>query len=87
MACVNYIEDKEVPPPKNYKEIINFIPTFCKEFMEKIINDKKKSESLTGSRNKVVELCIIDIFDKEFEKDNHSFDIKRLEEIYKGVSQ
>ncbi len=87
MACVNYIEDKGVPPPKDYKEILSFMPILCREFMEKIINDKRKSESLTGNRNKDVESYVTSIFDKEFEKDNHSFDIERLEEIYKEVKK
>ena len=47
----NYIETENSPPPKNYKQVIEYLPSNIYDFFEKIVKDKKKSESLNGKRN------------------------------------
>lgn len=73
IACVNYIEEKDCPPPKNYKEVISYLPKEIFEFFEKIVNDKKKSESLKGKRNYEAEKYVVSFFDKNFERDVSKF--------------
>lgn len=73
IVCINYIEEKGLPPPKNYKNVISFLPENLIRFFEKIVEDKKKSESLEGKRNYEAEQYIVSFFDKQFERDNSRF--------------
>lgn len=72
-ACVCYIDKVCSPPPKNYKKVINYLPKDLFIFFEKIVNDKKKSESLDGKRNYEAEQYIVSFFDKTFERDISKF--------------
>lgn len=87
IACFLWIEKNKSAPPKNYKGVIKLLPKDIQSFFNKVINDKKKSESLEGNRNKDVERYIISFFDKEFEKDESSFDIDELNSIFKKCAQ
>ncbi len=87
IACVLWIEKNKSPPPKNYLGVIDLLPEEIQSFFNKIIEDKKESESLEGNRNKDVEKYIISFFDKEFEEDKDSFDIVELNSIFKKCAQ
>jgi len=81
IACINYIEDTRLPPPKNYKQVIFLLPNDLDRFFEKIVEDKKKSESLEGKRNYEAEQYIVSFFDKQFERDNSNF--TKLRDLFK----
>ncbi|MBI2057162.1 nucleotidyltransferase domain-containing protein [Candidatus Pacearchaeota archaeon] len=83
IACILWIEKNKTAPPKNYKEVIGLFPKEIRLFFEKIVKEKRKSESLTGKRNKEVEKYIVSFFDKRFEKDKDKFDINELNKIFK----
>ncbi len=51
IACISYIEKTGLPPPKNYKNVINYLPKDLFNFFVKIVKDKRESESLEGKRN------------------------------------
>jgi len=80
IACVNYIEDKGLPPPKNYKKVLEYLPDNLIKFFEKIVKDKIKSESLEGKRDYEAEQYIVKYFDRQFERDNSRF--TKLKEIF-----
>jgi hypothetical protein len=80
IACINYIEDSGLPPPKNYKKVIFLLPDNLNRFFEKIVEDKKKSEFLEGKRNYEAEQYIVSFFDKQFERDNSKF--TKLRELF-----
>lgn len=80
IACINYIEDTGLPPPKNYKNVVSFLPENLINFFEKIVEDKKKSESLEGKRNYEAEQYIINFFNKQFKRDNSRF--TKLRELF-----
>lgn len=83
VACVLWIEKYKSPPPKNYRGVIGLLPKNIKRFFEKVVADKKKSESLKGKRNKEVEDYMISFFDKNFDKDEDKFNINELNNIFK----
>lgn len=81
IACVNYIEKMMIPPPKDYKKIIKYLPKYSGDFMNKIVIDKKKSESLEGKRDYAIENFVVSYFDKLFkikEFDNRRYDIANI---------
>lgn len=82
VACVKFIEKNDCPPPKNYKGVIKYLPEKIQSFFEKIIKDKKKSESLTGARNLEVEKYICTYWKKEFKKDNSNFNLEELNKLF-----
>jgi len=73
IACINYIEETGLPPPKNYKNVIDYLPKGFFNFFERIIKEKEKSESLQGERNFEAEKYVVSFFDKQFERDNSKF--------------
>jgi len=83
VACINFIEEKGLPPPKNYKKVLEFLPDNLIKFFEKVVSDKKKSESLEGKRNYEAEQYIVSFFDKQFERDNSRF--TKLRELFNKV--
>ncbi len=85
IAYVKFIEEKRLPPPKHYKKIISYLPKEIKEFFEKIVEDKKESESLEGKRNKEVENYVISFWDKKIKKEKDKFDIEKLEIKFKEI--
>jgi hypothetical protein len=85
LACVLWIERHNSPPPKSYKKTISLLPKNIQKFFNKIIEDKKKSESLAGSRNQDAEKWILNILDRDFEKENDKFDIKEINLIFKRI--
>ena len=85
IACINFIKKEGLPPPKNYKDVINYLPEDIREFFEKIISDKRESESLEGCRNKVVEKYVISFWNEDFERDEDKFDVEKLESIFKKI--
>jgi len=80
IACISYIEKNGLPPPKNYKNVINYLPKDISNFFEKIVSEKKKSESLEGKRNYEAEEYVVSFFDKQFGRDISKF--KDLDLIY-----
>lgn len=83
IACINWIEEYKSPPPKHYKKVIKMLPDNISQFFERIVEDKKKSESLDGNRNKEVEEYIISFFSKKFDEDKGRFDLEQIEDIFK----
>lgn len=83
IACVLWIQEKETPPPKHYKKIIHLLPEKIQNFFEKIVKDKRKSESLEGNKNEEVNEYVKDFFGKDFEKDSSRFNKNELNEIFK----
>lgn len=84
VACVLWIEKHNSPPPKHYKKIINLLPLTEIKFFERIVKEKKKSESLEGNRNKEVENYIISFFNRKFEEDKKSFNLELINKIFKN---
>lgn len=80
IACISYIEETNLPPQKNYKKVIGYLPKNFFNFFERIVEDKKKSESLEGKRNYEAEQYVVSFFDKQFERDNSKF--TKLREIF-----
>jgi len=87
VACVEWINKYDSPPPKHYKEVIDLLPNNVKQFFEKIIEDKKKSESLEGVRNKEVEKYITSFFTLKFDKDKDNFNLKKIDDIFKEYAE
>ena len=85
VACVLWIEKYKSPPPKNYKKVIGLLPKNIKKFFEKIILEKRKSEGLSGKRNKEAENYIISFFDKDFENDKDKFNVNELNKLFKDI--
>lgn len=85
VACVTWIEKYKTPPPKNYKKILKLFPKYVKDFFEKVVKDKRKSENLVGSRNKKVENFIESYFDKNFDKDGSTFKAGKLNKLFKDI--
>ncbi len=85
IACINFIEKETLPPPKNYKEIINYLPKVVNSFFNKIVEDKKNSESLEGNRNKEVEKYVTSFWKREFKEDTDKFEINKLENMFKKI--
>ncbi|MBU2615569.1 MAG: nucleotidyltransferase domain-containing protein [Nanoarchaeota archaeon] len=83
VACVLWIEKYNTPPPKDYRKVINLLPKDIRNFFEKIVKDKKKSESLMGPRNKKIEGYITSFFDKNFDKDHSEFDLIEITKLFK----
>ncbi len=73
VACIDYIEETGLPPRKNYKDVISYLPRNLFNFFEKIVKEKKKSESLEGKRNYEAEKYVVSFFDKQFERDISKF--------------
>jgi len=84
IACVNYIEERNSPPPKHYKYVIKYLPKEVREFCKEVIRKKKESENLTGNRNKLIEKYIISFWNKDFERDKSNFDLEWLERVYEN---
>ena len=84
VACVLWIEKYKSPPPKHYKKIIKLLPSTESKFFEKIIKEKQKSEKLEGNRNKEVERYIVSFFNRKFEEDKGSFNLKLINKIFKS---
>jgi hypothetical protein len=88
IACVIYIDVNKEPPPKNYKDVIDYLPTDVNIFLKKIIELKTESESLEGPRNREVENYIVDICNVEYiEKLYIPFNINQLNSIFKKYSK
>jgi len=85
VACVTWIEKYKTPPPKNYKKILKLFPKYVKDFFEKVVKDKRKSENLVGPRNKKVENFIESYFDKNFDKDGSTFKAGKLNKLFKNI--
>ena len=85
VACVTWIEKYKTPPPKNYKKILKLFPKYVKNFFEKVVKDKRKSENLVGPRNKEVENFVGFYFDKNFDKDDSTFKIRELNKLFKDI--
>lgn len=85
VACVTWIEKYKTPPPKNYKKILKLFPKYVKNFFEKVVKDKRKSENLVGPRNKEVENFVGSYFDKNFDKDDSTFKIRELNKLFKDI--
>lgn len=83
LACANYIEKNGLPPPKNYKKTIELLPKNIQEFFEKIVEEKKKSESMEGARNPEAEKFIQTFFDMEIKENESSFDIDYINRLFK----
>jgi hypothetical protein len=83
LACVLWIEQHNSPPPKSYKKTIDLLPKEIQEFFNKIVEEKKKSESLVGCRNKDVEKFILDMIEKSFDEDKLTFDLNQINKIFK----
>lgn len=83
VACVLWIEKYHSPPPKDYKKTIILLPKNVQKFFNKIVKNKRKSESLEGSRNKEVEKYIQKFFNQKFEKTSGSFSDKLIDQIFK----
>ncbi len=85
IACINFIEKTSLPPPKNYREVIEYLPGKIKAFFEKVVKEKKESESLKGKRDKEVEDYVTSFWNKEFNKNDNQFNIEQLELIFKSI--
>ncbi len=83
IGCVEYLQKKMYFPPKNYRQIIEYLPTNVQKFFEKIVKDKRNSEDMTGSRNHAVEKYITSFWDKEFKKDQTYFNLNYLDDIFR----
>ena len=71
-----------MPPPKNYREVIDCLPSKIKKFFEKVVKDKVKSESLEGNRDKEVEKYISSFWTKSVIIEEDKFDVNKLELIF-----
>ncbi len=83
IACVLWIEKYNIPPPKDYRKVIVVLPKEIKEFFEKIVKNKQESESLEGEKNKRVDEYVISYFKREFKKEDSSFDLNKMNKIFK----
>ncbi len=83
VACVLFIEKNNLPPPKDYKKIIKYLPKNIQEFFEKIIKNKTSSESTEGKRNKEVDSYIVSFWHRTIEKAESKFNENKLEMIFK----
>ena len=80
VACIDYIEETGLPPPKNYKDILGNLPLAEVNFFKDIVEKKKKSESVEGRRNYGAEIYVVSFFDKQFERDISKF--TKIESIF-----
>ncbi len=87
ITCINFIEEKKLPPPKNYRDIISYLPKNICNFFQKLINNKINSEEIKGARDSKVDAYICSFWDKKFQEDEDKFNIKGLEEIFKKILQ
>jgi uncharacterized protein len=85
IACINFIDKERLPPPKNYKDILNYIPKNVQNFFKKIIKDKINSENINGKRNKEVDDYISSYWSADFEKEKDRFNIEALNIIFKKI--
>lgn len=85
IACINFIEKEGLPPPKDYKEIINYLPGNIQKFFEKVVEDKRKSEDLEGSRDKIIDEYIISFWNKNTQKSEEKFDLEKLTILFKKI--
>jgi len=85
IACVNFLEKENLPPPKNYKEVIAYLPENLKKFFEEIVREKVNSEKIEGPRNQEVENYIISFWGKNFKPSSKKFDAKKLNLIFKKI--
>ncbi|MFH1607929.1 MAG: nucleotidyltransferase domain-containing protein [archaeon] len=83
VACVLWIDKHKSPPPKDYREVVGFLPKHVQKFFNKIVKDKKKSEDLMGPRNKQVDKYISGFFSKKFPNQGSSFDEEEIDKIFK----
>ncbi|MCK5149490.1 MAG: nucleotidyltransferase domain-containing protein [Arcobacteraceae bacterium] len=83
VACVLWIGKYHSPPPKDYKKVAKLLPKEVQRFFNKIVEDKRKSESLEGSRNKEVEKYVCGFFNKKFDKTESNFSDKLIDKIFK----
>ena len=83
IACILWIEQNKSPPPKHYRKVIKLFPKNIYDFFEKIVKDKRKSESLRGRRNRDVDKYIASFFDKGYEKGLGCFNLDELNKIFK----
>lgn len=85
IACINFIERNKSPPPKNYKDVIEYLPEDIQIFFKKIIKDKINSESEEGNKDREVDNYITSFWNKDFEKDKDSFNVQNLNDIFKKL--
>jgi hypothetical protein len=83
VACDLWIEIRDSPPPKCYKEVIVMLPEYVKNFFNKVVKDKIESENLVGKRNFDVENYLVKQFNKEITSDIGYFDKVDLNKIFK----
>ncbi|MDP2946992.1 MAG: nucleotidyltransferase domain-containing protein [Nanoarchaeota archaeon] len=87
IACMNFIKEMKSPPPKNYNEVIEYLPENIQIFFEKIIKDKINSESKEGKRDREVDNYITSFWNKDFKKDKDNFNVQNLNGIFKKIQQ
>ena len=85
LACASYIEKNGLPPPKNYKETIGLLPNNIQTFFVNIIEEKKRTESMEGTRNPEAEKFIQTFFDLELKEDKSNFDIDYINRLFKEI--
>lgn len=78
LACVEYINKHNDLPNLNYKKVIDNLPVYVSDFMNKIIDLKMKSESMRGSKNEKINSYIESYFTREIIKDTNKFDKEEL---------
>lgn len=83
VACEEWVEKSKSPPPKDYREVMQILPTRVKHFLEKIVQDKQNSESMEGRRNFEIEDYLKHQFSKEIPMYLDSFVAVDLNKIFK----
>jgi len=87
LACVLYIEKHNLPPPKNYKKILNYLPRNIQGFFEKIVRAKLASESVEGRRSPEADSFIVSFWNRDMGDAGSLFEQKELERIFKQYAK
>ncbi len=73
IACASYIEKENKLPPLPYKQIINHLPEYVRDFFEKCVIEKNRTEKATILANERVSHFIDYSLNKSFGKVNTNF--------------
>ncbi|MEM4270843.1 MAG: nucleotidyltransferase domain-containing protein [Candidatus Pacearchaeota archaeon] len=78
IGCVNFLMKENTSPPLNYKELLPYLPKNIADFINLIVEKKKKSEKILGSVNEEINNYIESYFNIKFEKSENYFNIKKI---------
>lgn len=81
IACVNFLEKRNKTPPLNYKKVLPFLPKKIAEFMNSIVEKKKKSEHTKGKANIRANKYIESFFNKNFKNSENNINQKKINNL------